>query len=917
MTIDTAITPPGYPADWERDILLKTGSTAHLRPIKPSDATGLEALVSRMSRESVYHRFFRAKKQLDPEELEYFTVLDYDTRMAFVVERDGVIIGVGRYDRDSSSDPVAEVAFAVADADQGQGIGTRLLDYLTAYARPRGITAFRAYVLADNHAMVRVFRGAGFRMQRELDDGVYTVEFPTEESDETVAAAEEHEKRATAASITPLFYPHSIAVIGASRNPASIGGRLMANLLSGDFSGPVYPVNPKAGVVHSMLAYQSVLDCPTGVDLAFIVVPSDHVLQAVEECAEKGVKGLVVISAGFGETGEEGRELEDRLLALVRDNSMRMVGPNCMGIVNTDPAIRMDGQFGPVHPRRGNVAMSSQSGALGIAILDYATKLNIGISTFVSVGNKADVSGNDLLTYWEDDPATDVIVLYLESFGSPRRFARIARRIGQRKPIVAVKSGRTAAGARAASSHTGSLASLDIAVNALFDQAGVIRTDTLAELFDVTALLANQPLPQGRRVGIITNAGGPAILAVDALESEGLEVVQFSQALQDRLMGHLSAEAAVANPVDMIASAGPDQYAECIEAVMASGEVDALVTIFTPASPVGAEETAAAIARAAATTTGSTTFLAVYMSSSGAPADLAGPDSRVPVYVFPEQAARALSRAVQYADWKSTPTGRMVTFEDIDSETARAVMDRAVADLDGKQAWMDADDVDALLGAYGIKLPMAGVARTEDDAVEIASRFQGSAVVKVIAESAVHKSDVGGVVLGVRGEADVRAAFRQVTTAVPDAEGALVQEFVQGGHEVLIGMTQDPNFGPLIVFGLGGVFVELIGDVAFRIHPLTDLDAEAMIKRVKSAKLLEGYRGGDPGDIEAVKETLLRVSALIEDFPEITEMDMNPVKVAKPGDGVTVVDARIRIAEAHRSWVPDPGLRTAAAHPHA
>ncbi len=900
--------PPGYPVDWQTDLLLKDGATVHLRPILPSDQEGLDDLVSRMSRESVYHRFFRVKKRLEPEELEYFTVLDYEDRMAFVVEAEGRMLGVGRYDRQDPHSTAAEVAFAVGDEDQGRGIGTRLLDYLTAYARLHDIDAFRAFVLADNHAMIRVFRGAGFRMERELEEGVYNVQFPTEQSDETLAAQEDHERRSTAASLAPLFYPYSVAVIGASRNADSIGGRLFSNLVAGDFTGPVYPVHPTANVVRSMRAYPSVLDIPDRVDVAFIVVPAEHVLQVAGECAEKGVKGLVVISAGFGETGDEGRSEEARLLEIVRSNSMRMIGPNCMGILNTGPAVSLDGQFGPVRPGRGNVAMSSQSGALGIAILDYADKLNIGLSSFVSVGNKADVSGNDLLLYWEDDGATDVIVLYLESFGNPRKFARIARRIGRRKPIVAVKSGRTAAGARAASSHTGSLASLDIAVDALFRQAGVIRTDTLAELFDVTALLANQPAPKGRRVGIITNAGGPGILAVDSLESQGLEVVTFSPELQETLRGHLSADASVANPVDMIASAGPDEYAACIEAVMESDEVDALMTIFIPASPAGVIETVTAIGRAAGKLHGTRPFLGVYMSASGLAPELASLDRRIPVYPFPEQAATARARAVEYEEWRTRPTGEHVTYDDVDDEAARRIIDGALARLDGEPDWLEPSEVDALLSAYGMRIPVSGTANTADEAVAIASRFDGPAVLKVISPSAVHKSDVGGVVLGVQGEDAVREAYGKVTSVVDDAAGALVQEFVPGGHEVLIGMTQDPNFGPLIVFGLGGVFVELIGDVAFRIQPLTDLDAREMISDVKSSKLLDGYRGGAAGDVDAVVDALLRVSAMVEDHPEILEMDLNPVKVAEPGSGVTVVEARIRVQPRRHSPLPEPDL---------
>ncbi len=896
--------PAHYPHAWEFDLVLKDGGIVRMRPIVPDDADGLQDMLKRMSRQSVYQRFFRVRHELDPDELEYFTVLDYAERMAFVAVKDGAIVGVGRYDTRAAPDGSAEVAFAVVDAEQGRGIGARLVSQLTSYAREQGIKAFRAFVLADNHAMIRVFRNAGFRLTRTLEEGVYSVEFPTEESAETLAAGDEYEKRAISASLLPLFYPTSIAVVGASRERASIGGRLFANLLSGDFTGPVYPVNPKSDVIRSVKAYPSVLDIPGPVDLAFIVVPAGHVIGTVRQCVEKGVKGVVVISAGFSETGAEGTALEAELLDVARAGGLRMVGPNCMGLLNTDPVVSMDGQFGPVRPPRGNVAMSSQSGALGVAILDYATELNIGISSFVSVGNKADVSGNDLLLYWEDDPSTDVILLYLESFGNPRRFSRIARRIGRTKPIVAVKSGRTAAGARAASSHTGSLASLDVAVDALFRQTGVVRTETLGQLFDVTALLANQPLPEGRRVGIVTNAGGPAILAVDALESQGLEVVELSAELQRALRSHLSPDAATHNPVDMIAAAGPAEYAASLDLLLTSDEVDAVIAIFIPASPEGASATAGAIRDAAGRHFGEKTFLSVYMSSRGAPEELATGERRVPTYPFPEQAARALAKAIDYAEWRARPDGEIVEFDDVTPEKARTVVNAALARLGDEGGWLEPEEVAAVLGAYGIRQPGSRVAANEDEAVAIAAELGGPMVLKVESQSALHKSDVGGVVLDVEGEAEIRTAFRTVTSVVDDADGALVQQYVPGGHEVLVGMTEDPTFGPLVVFGLGGVFVELIGDVAFRIHPLSDLDAAEMIQEVRSAKLLDGFRGGDPGDVPAVVETLLRVSALVEAVPELVEMDLNPVKVGTPGEGVVVVDARVRVRAEPGSFVP-------------
>lgn len=883
---------------------MKGGETIRIRPIAPSDRDVLQAMVRGLSRRSTYFRFFRVKDELEPAELDRFTQLDYHEDMAFVAIREGRLIGVGRYNITADDPEIAEAAFAVADEWQQKGIGTLLLYRLTAYARTKGISGFRAHLLADNHVMMRVFRASGYGVKRHLDEGVYTVAFPTEESEESTAVRDDREQRAAAQSMMPLMAPQSVAVIGASRDTSSIGGRLFNNLINGDFSGPVYPVNPTSPVVRSVAAYPTVLDIPGSVDLAFIVVSSKRVIETVKQCIEKGVRALVVISAGFSEIGGAGIELEAELVDLVRSVGIRMVGPNCMGLLNTDPAISLDGQFGPIRPPRGNVALSSQSGALGLAILDYAARHNIGISTFVSVGNLADVSGDDLLLYWEDDPSTDVILLYMESFGNPRRFARFARRIARKKPIVAVKSGRTASGARAASSHTGSLASLDVAVDAIFHQTGVIRVDTLEELFDVTSLLSNEPVPKGRRVGIVTNAGGPAILAVDGLESRGLEVPVLSEGLQQRLRDFLSPEAAVRNPVDMIAAAGAPEYRNVLEAMLAADELDAVIAIYIPASPVGVAEIQSTIRDVGEAHEDDKTFLAVFMHSGKVSDDAPKVRSSVPEFAFPERAARALYDAVRYGEWLNQPEGEIPEFTDLDSERARNALDAALVGLTSEGDWLDPDTVDTVLESYGLRLPASAVVSTEDEAVERAAAIVGPVVLKVISPSALHKSDVGGVVLDVQGEEAVRAAYRQVTAAVPDPEAVLLQEFVAGGHEILIGMVEDPNFGPLVVFGLGGVFVELIGDVAFRIHPLTDLDVDDMIKSVKSARLLEGYRGGEAGDIDAVKETLLRVSAMIEDIPEIVEMDLNPVKVGTPGMGVRVVDARIKVRPSVAAFDP-------------
>jgi acetate---CoA ligase (ADP-forming) len=893
-----------YPSEYQLDIVLRNGQVAHVRPIRPSDGDLLVDFFERLGPESRYFRFFRVKRTLAPEEVRYFTTVDYERRMALIVVHEGRMAAVGRYDVSEENSKVAEVAFAVADDQQGLGLGTELLQLLTAYARSKGIGGFRAFVLPENVQMMRVFRNSGFELHRTLESGVYTVDFPVALTQDSKLAAEEREKRAVAASMLPMFFPRSVAVVGASTRPGSIGNTLFRNLLHTGFGGTLYPVNPTAQVVNAVKAYPSVLEIPDAVDLAFVVVPSEHVLAVARDCASKGVRAIVVISAGFGEVAG-GRQREAELLAVVREAGMRMVGPNCMGLLNTAAPVNMNGTFAPVYPPAGNIAMSSQSGALGIAILEFARRNSIGISQFVSVGNKADVSGNDLLLFWEDDPATDVILLYLESFGNPRRFARLARRISRKKPIVAVKSGRTAAGSRAASSHTGALASTDRAVEALFRQSGVIRVDTLEELFAVGSLLANQPIPAGRRVGIVTNAGGPGILAADALESQGLVLPEFSAELRQVLSANLPAEASVTNPVDLIAGAGPVQYSSVLQPILDSGEVDSLLVIYVPTSITGVGEVGAAVRAAAEAYQGPCTLLSVFMQAEDAAAVLTSPTAKVPTYQFPEGAARALTQAVAHGEWLQREPGRIPDLVGIDASSARSAVEPALARFGAEGGWLEPAEVEALLAAVHIPVPASVTVTSEEAAVEAAREMGFPVVLKVVSSEALHKSEVGGVALDLEDEEAVRAGFRSVTGTVEQFDGVLVQEMVRGGHEVLVGMSEDPNFGPLLVYGLGGVYVELLEDVAFRLYPLTDTDATEMMAEIKGARLLEGYRNMPLGDLEAVKDVLLRVSALVGVIPEITEMDLNPVKVLPPGEGVRVVDARIKVAPVEQGWTPE------------
>lgn len=711
--------------------------------------------------------------------------------------------------------------------------------------------------------------------------------------------------------LEPLFRPRSIAVIGASRARGTIGAEIFHNLLEHGFQGAVYPVNPKAAVVQSVQAYPNIESVPAPVDLAVIVVPAAGVIEVLEACGHAGVRAAIVISAGFKETGEEGAARERELVDCARRHGMRVVGPNCLGVLNTEPAVRLDATFAPTFPPAGRVAFSSQSGALGLAILEYARELSIGISQFVSVGNKADVSSNDLLEFWERDPGTDLILLYLESFGNPRRFTQIARRVGRTKPIVAVKSGRTGAGARAAASHTGSLAGTDAAVDALCLQSGVIRTDTIEELFDVAMLIANQPVPRGPRVGIVTNAGGPGIMASDACESHGLQIGALAVETVKALRAFLPREASTRNPVDMIASAAAESFEKAVRLVAADPSVDALLVLYVPPIVTRPLDVAQAIVRGAAAAARDAAargepvkpVLTCFMGSHGVPAGLRSlHEGQIPSYAFPESAAIALARAARYGRWRSEPEGTVPPFSDVDAARASSVLARARARAGtGETTWLTPDETRELLAAYGLAMPPSRVARDADQAAAAARAIGFPVVLKLVSETITHKSDVGGVALDLRGEREVREAFHEIAARL-DArgwrdrmEGVLIQPMLREGIEAIVGMTHDPSFGPLIMFGLGGVHVELLRDVAFRVQPLTDRDARELVRSVRGYPLLGGWRGAPPGDVAALEEALLRVSQLAGAHPEIAEMDLNPLKVLEPGRGCVVVDARVAV----------------------
>ena len=701
-------------------------------------------------------------------------------------------------------------------------------------------------------------------------------------------------------TLDPLFRPRSVAVIGASRHRGSIAGEVFHNLISRGFPGPVYPVNPSTRAVQSVRAYASIADVPDAVDLAVVVVPHAAVLEAVAACVEQGVRGLVVVTAGFAEMGTEGKRLQDELVHMVRSHGIRMLGPNCLGLLNTDPSVLLNGTFAPTWPPIGPVAIASQSGAVALALLDHARDLGIGISQFASTGNKADISGNDLLEYWEDDAATGVILLYLESFGNPVRFMQIARRVSRKKPIVVVKSGRTAAGARAAASHTGALAGMDVAVDALLGQAGVLRTDTMEELFDLAVFLANQPVPAGNSVGILTNGGGPGIMASDACESRGLVVPRLADRSVESLRAFLPAAASVANPVDMLASASAEDYERALRILLADERVDSVLVLFVPPIVTQAHDVAAAIQRAAQGT--SKAIVACLVGTSGVPdAVRALRAARVPAYAFPEGAVLALGRAVRYGEWRRRPEGRTPAFADVSPERARAVLERVGT------GWLSPDDVREFLAAYGIRVPHARVVQSAEEAVQAAASIGYPVALKLVSREIVHKSDVGGVRLDLRSEHDVRGAFEAMATTLAERgladqmDGAIVQQMVSGGVETYVGMTQAAGFGAIVGFGIGGINVELWKDVAFRVHPLTETDARDMLEQIRGRQLLDGFRGAPPADRDAIVQTILRVDRMVGDIPEIQELDVNPLSALAPGRGAIAIDARIRVDRSRTS----------------
>ncbi len=878
------------------DVILKDGSTLRLRPPLGDDVERLLAFFAGLSDQSLYLRF-HGMRAVDERLVEPVVDPDWVERGALigaVVDGEGeLVVALANYVR--LRDPaVAEVAFTVADAYQRRGIGTRLLERLAARASEHGIARFVAEVLADNRDMLGVFEGAGFELTRLLAGGEMEVEFPIAVGEKYEERVAERDHVAVVASLRPFFEPRAVAVIGASSRAGSIGGELFRNILRAGFTGAAYPVNRDGTPVSGVRAYRSIEDIADDLELAVICVPARDVLEAARTALRHGVRALVVVSAGFAEVGSEGAQRQEELLALVRSHGGRLIGPNCLGIAVARSGL--DATFAARSATPGNIGFSSQSGALGLALLEAAVTRGLGLSAFVSIGNKADVSSNDLLEWWEDDDATAAILLYLESFGNPRRFGRLARRVARKKPILALKSGTSASGQRAASSHTAALAGSETAVNALFHQAGVIRADSLEELIDVATLVSSQPRLGGRNVALVTNAGGLGILAADACDAAGLELATLGDETVEALRAALPAEASLVNPVDMLGGATAASYAAVVPTLLADPAVDALIALFVPAVSSTADEVAAAIELAAREADVEKPVLAVVISAEGVPAVFRSTLRRVAPFSYPESAARALGRAAERSEWLRRPQGTTPELAGIDRACADAVVADALAR--GDDVWLSAEEVRTLLIAYGIPVVSEEVAGDADSAAAAAQRLGFPVVVKSTAPGA-HKTELGGIALDLDTEDSVRRASERIGFPV------LVQPMVAGGAELLAGIVQDPVFGPLVGFGPGGVMAELIGEASFRLAPLTDVDADELVTSGKAGKLVAGFRGAPAADAASLADLVQRLGRLGVDHPAIAEIDLNPVLAL--ADRCVAVDARVRVrhpdtVERQKSW---------------
>jgi acyl-CoA synthetase (NDP forming)/L-amino acid N-acyltransferase YncA len=869
------------------DALTADGAIVAIRPVTAADVDAITALFDRASGASLRLRFFtNPGRRVVAAEVQRLTRAPSTDHGTICAELAGELIGVASYERRGAAADTAEFAVFVADAHQGRGVGTLLLEHLSTMARSFGIAELYGEVLAGNARMLRVAGDLTAATSPQLRDGVVEVMVPTTTANEAaMAALEARDRAAGRASLRPLLAPQSVAVIGAGRRPGSVGHEVLQGLIRYGFTGPVYPVNPHAATVAGVPAYPSLAALPGPAELVVIATPAATVPGVLADAAAAGARAAVVLTAGFSETGPDGRAAQDDLVRRARAAGIRLVGPNCLGIINTDPTVRLDASFAPDPPRRGGLAVASQSGAVGIVVLDHASRAGCGISSFVSLGNKADVSGNDLLGYWYDDPATSAVALYLESFGNPRKFARVARALARRKPVLAVVSGRSAAGARAGASHTAAAAAPHVAVDSLFAQAGVVRAENLGELIDAAVMLTDQPLPRGHRLAVVGNAGGANVLAADAAEAAGLTLPPTV--------------AGLANPLDLGAGASAEAMSASLSAMAASGDVDAVLAVVAGTRtnlPTAMWHAAGEVADAHPDLP-----LAGVVLGTAAPEPLG--QRQAPVFSMPERAVRAISHAAWYAAWRREPLGSRPQLPDVDTAAARRAVQEALAAGEG---WAPYERLERILSAYRIPLLGSRTVTGADAAVTAAGQLGYPVVLKAADPDLVHKSDLGAVRLDLLDADAVRSAYHGIAAALqrPDPP-VLVQPMVSGTVELVAGVVHDPLFGSLVMTGLGGVYTDLLEDRAFRLVPMTDLDAGRMWRSLRSAPLLTGYRNSPAVDTGAVEDLLLRLGRLAEELPEVAELDLNPI-LAGP-DRVVAVDAKMRLATAGAE--PDPTLR--------
>ena len=888
MAPDVAV--PTYPAHWEADVLLLDGGAAHLRPIRPDDADALVEFYARVSPASKYMRFFAPYPELSQRDVDRFTRVDYRDRTALVLTIGRDIIAVGRYDvlEPDSAGPgheQAEVAFLVEDRHQGRGIAQLLLEHLAQAARERGLTTFVAEVLPDNGRMIQTFREAGYHLGRAYEDGVMRLEFPIASTDTAVGVMRSREHRAEARSMERFFVARSVAIIGASRREDTIGRTLVRNLVLGGYAGRVYVVNPSADAVAGMPAYTTVQDIPDQVDLAIVAVPAEAVADVVLDCAAKGVHGLIVISSGFAETGHVGRQRQRQLIGLARSYGLRLVGPNCLGVINTAPEVSLNASLSPVMPPSGRVGFFCQSGALGVAILETVSRRGLGLSTFVSAGNRADVSGNDLLQYWEEDDATEVVLLYLESIGNPRKFSRIARRVGRHKPVVAVRSGRTTQGVPLGQLGRPTVAP-PAAVDAMFRQAGVIQVETLDEMFDVAQLLAHQPLPMGPRVAVVGNSDALGLLAADSASAVGLTVEQS---------------------VSLGADATADDFERALDDAIDNPRVDSVIAVFIP--PLNTTGSQVANVLAAVGEQSDKPLVSTFLASEGVPELLRVPGldgaagrGSVPSYTAPEAAVRALARVVQYAHWANRPEGELTVFDDLDRRAAKATVASILATTpEGRD--LTAEELTGLLACYGIELQPSTPVASLEEALAAGAALRWRVALKATADHLRQRPDLAHVWRNIDNETDMRSAWANLNELIdePSAAKFVVQRMAPPGIPVAVGSLEDALFGPIVSFGVSGAPSELLDDVSYRIPPLTNDDAADLIRDVKAAPLFFGYRGSEAVDVAGIEQVILRLAQLKDDLPEVEVLKL----------GLVLASAhRIDVLRASGRVSPSPDSRT-------